>query len=97
MANEQLDARALLAKMEAERKAAQDNAKRAEEEYEAKSKALLAKLREQDLADVIAKCKMHGFTASDLRGALKTRGGKKSTPRKSAARKTTRRKSTKSA
>ncbi len=88
MATESTDPRTLLAKMEAERKAAQDKAKKAEEEYATKSKEILAKLREEDLADVRKKCELHGFTATDLRGVLKTRGGKKSTPRKSTARKT---------
>ena len=90
MTTDTQDPRELLAKMEAERNAAQERAKRAEEEYEEKSKELKAKLREADLADVIAKCKLHGFTQSDLRGALKTRGaGRKATPRKSTARKST--------
>lgn len=89
MATEQLDARQQLAKMEAELKAAQEKAQKAEEEFEAKSKELKAKLRADDLADVKAKCELHGFTATDLRGSLKTKGAKKSTPRKSAARKST--------
>lgn len=92
MATEQLDARQQLAKMEAEVKAAQDKAKKVEEDFEAKSKELKAKLREADLADVLEKVKLHGFTATDLRGALKTKGAKKATPRKSTARKTTARK-----
>ena len=79
-----------LAKLDAELKAAQDKAKKAQEEFDAKSKEILAKLREDDLADVIAKCKLHGFTATDLRGALKTKGGgRKTAARKSTARKTT--------
>ena len=94
MATEQLDARQQLAKMEAELKSAQDKAKKAEEDFEAKSKELKAKLRDDDLADVKAKCELHGFTATDLRGSLKTKGAKKATPRKSTARKTTARKST---
>lgn len=94
MATEQLDARQQLAKLQAEVIAAQEKAKKAEEDFEAKSKELKAKLREDDLADVIAKCKLHGFTATDLRTALKKRGARKSTPRKSTARKTTARKST---
>ena len=90
MATDTQDPRELLAKMEAERNAAQEKARKAEEEFEAKSKALLEKLRDADLADVIAKCKLHGFTATDLRGALKTKGGgRKTAARKSTARKTT--------
>lgn len=88
--------RELLAKMEAEEKAAREKADKLAEENAKKKEELLKKLRDDDLADVIAKCKLHGFTATDLRGALKTKG-KKTTPRKSTARKSTRRKSTKSA
>lgn len=90
MATDTQDPREQLAKLDAELKAAQDKAKKAQEEFDAKSKEILAKLREDDLADVIAKCKLHGFTATDLRGALKTKGG----GRKTAARKSTARKST---
>ena len=95
MATEQLDARQLLAKMEAEEQAAREKADKLAEDNAKKKEELLKKLRADDLADVIAKCKLHGFTATDLRGALKTKG-KKTTPRKSTARKSTRRKSAKS-
>ncbi len=88
------DPRALLAKMEAERKAALDEAEKAQKEYEEKSKELLAKLREADLADVLAKCELHGFTLTDVKKALRTKGAKKATPRKSTVRKTAARKST---
>jgi (p)ppGpp synthase/HD superfamily hydrolase len=67
-------------------KLAEENAKKKEE--------LLAKLCAADLEDVLAKVKMHGFTATDLRTALKKKGARKTTPRKSTARKTTARKST---
>ena len=90
MATEQLDARELLAKMEAEEKAAREKAEKLAEENAKKKEELLKKLRDADLADVIAKCKLHGFTATDLRGALKTKGGgRKTAARKSTARKTT--------
>lgn len=90
MATDTQNPREQLAKLDAELKAAQDKAKKAQEEFDAKSKEILAKLREDDLADVIAKCKLHGFTATDLRGALKTKGGgRKTAARKSTARKTT--------
>ena len=90
MATETLDPRELLAKMEAEEKAANDKAKKIAEDNAAKKKELLDKLREADLADVRAKCELHGFTATDLRGALKTKGGgRKTAARKSTARKTT--------
>lgn len=94
MPTEQLDPRQQLAKMEAEVKAAQDKAKKAEEDFEEKSKELKAKLREADLADVLAKCELHGFTLTDVKKGLRTKGAKKATPRKSTARKTTARKST---
>lgn len=94
MATDTQDPRELLAKMEAEVKAAQDKAKKAEEDYEEKSKELKAKLREADLADVIAKCELHGFTLTDVKKGLRTKGAKKATPRKSTARKSTARKST---
>jgi len=89
MATEQLDARQLLAKMEAEEQAAREKAEKLAIENAKKKEEILAKLRADDLADVIAKCKLHGFTATDLRGALKTKGAKKSTPRKSNTRKST--------
>lgn len=80
------DPRELLAKMEAEEQAARKKADELEQQNKERKEALLKKLREEDLADVIAKCKMHGFTATDLRGALKTKGvSAKSTPRKSSS------------
>jgi hypothetical protein len=92
MATEKLDPRAALAKMEAEETAARAAADKLAEENAAKRKELLESLREDDLKDVRKKCELHGFTATDLRGALKTKGAKKATPRKSTARKTTARK-----
>lgn len=91
-----LDARAQLAKMEAEMEAARKKAEDLEVANKAKRDALLKQLRESDLADVIAKCKMHSFTPTDLRGALKTKGAStKSTPRKSTkSRSSTRKKAT---
>lgn len=90
MATDTQDPRELLAKMEAEEKAAREKADKLAEENDKKRKELLDKLREADLADVIAKCKLHGFTATDLRGALKTKGGgRKTAARKSTGRKTT--------
>ena len=80
------DANDLLAKMEAEEEAARLKAEQLIEQNKAKKEELLKKLREDDLADVIAKCKRHGFTATDLRGALKTKGvSAKSTTRKSSS------------
>jgi hypothetical protein len=91
---EKLDPRAALAKMEAEETAARAAADKLEADNEKKRKELLASLKEADLADVLEKIKLHGFTATDLRGALKTKGAKKATPRKSSPRKTAARKST---
>jgi len=83
------DPRATLARMEAEEKAAREKADTLATDNAKKREELLAQLRADDLADVIAKCKMHGFSATDLRGALKVKGARKATPRKSAPRKTT--------
>ena len=94
MATEQLDPRAMLAKMEAEEKSAREKADKLAEENAKKKEELLAKLRAADLADVLEKVKLHGFTATDLRGALKTKGARKATPRKSTTRKNAARKST---
>jgi hypothetical protein len=91
---EKLDPRAALAKMEAEETAARAAADKLEADNEKKRKELLASLKEADLADVLEKIKLHGFTATDLRTALKKKGARKATPRKSTARKTTARKST---
>ena len=90
MTTEMQDTRTLLAKMDAEEKAAQEKAETLATENAKKREELLAQLRAADLVDVIEKCKMHGFTATDLRSALKVKaGGRKVVPRKSAARKTT--------
>lgn len=91
---EKLDPRAALAKMEAEETAARAAADKLEADNEKKRKELLASLKEADLADVLEKIKLHGFTATDLRTALKKKGARKATPRKSTARKTAARKST---
>lgn len=89
MSPETHDPRALLAKMEAEELAAREKADALEKGNADKRREILEQLRADDLADVIAKCKMHGFSATDLRGALKVKGARRATPRKSAARKTT--------
>jgi hypothetical protein len=89
-----LDPNAQLAKIEAEIEAARKKAEEVEAAGKEKREELLKQLRDKDLADVIAKCKRHGFTATDLRGALKTKGAStKSTPRKSTKSRTTRKKS----
>jgi hypothetical protein len=90
MTTEMQDARALLEKMEAEETAARAKADTLATENAKKREELLAQLRAADLDDVIAKCKMHGFTATDLRTALKTKGSaQRNTPRKSTPRKST--------
>ena len=91
---DKIDPRAALAKMEAEEKAVREAAEKLTEENDKKRKELLASLKEADLADVLEKIKLHGFTATDLRTALKKKGARKATPRKSTARKTAARKST---
>ena len=68
------DPRDLLAKMEAEEAAAQQRVEQLIGQNKAKKEEVLKQLRAIDLADVIAKCKRHRFTPTDLRGALKTKG-----------------------
>lgn len=94
MSTEKLDPRAALAKMEAEEKAARDAAEKLASDNDKKRKELLESLRAADLADVIAKCVMHGFTLTDVKKGLRTKRAKKVTPRKSAPRKNAARKST---
>ena len=89
MTAEKVNARELLAKMEAEEKAAKEKADKIAQDNDEKRKELLDGLRKEDLEDVLAKIKMHGFTATDLRGAIKTRGTRGKTPRKSTPRKST--------
>lgn len=88
MATEKIDPRAELAKMEAEEAAANEAAAKLTEKNEVKRKELKDSMRAADLADVREKCKLHSFTASDLRTFLKVKGAaKKATPRKSTTRK----------
>ena len=80
------DPRALLAKMEAEEAAAREKAEQLEEKNKEIRKALLEKVRDEDLKIVRDKCALHGFTPTDLRGVLKTKGvSAKSTTRKSTS------------
>lgn len=99
MATEKIDLDAELAKIDAEVNAAREKADALEKSSETRRKELLAKMREPDLETVKTLCARHGFTATDLRGYLKTKGGgKKPAAKKSAARKSTpRKKSSKSA
>jgi len=60
-------------------------AQRAQEELSAKIEALLKQTREEDLATTKRLIKTHGFTATDLKPELKTRGVTR-TPRKSVSR-----------
>jgi hypothetical protein len=68
------DPRAQLAKLEAEERVARENLERLTDDNAKKKRELLEALRAEDLADVRAKCVLHGFTATDLKGALKMRG-----------------------
>ncbi len=87
MATEKIDPRAALAKMDAEVAAAEAALLKLQTANEEKRKAMLDEIREADLEDVKAKCKLHGFTASDLRSVLKTKGARKTVARKSVPRK----------
>jgi hypothetical protein len=60
--------------MEAEERAARESFEKIVEQNAKKKRELLEELRAEDLADVRAKCVLHGFTATDLKGALKLRG-----------------------
>lgn len=60
-------------------------AQRAQEELAAKIEALLKQTREEDLATAKRLIKTHGFTTTDLKPELKTRGTTR-TPRKSTTR-----------
>ena len=83
------DPREILAKMAAEEEAARKKAEQLAEQNRVKREEILKKLRDDDLKIVRERCQLHGFTATDLRGALKTKGsGAKSTPRKSKSRST---------
>ena len=94
MATEKLDPRAALAKMEAEEKTVREAADKLIADNDKKRKEFLDSIREEDLAIVITKCELHGFTLTDVKKGLRTKGAKKATPRKSTARKTTARKTT---
>ena len=54
-----------------------------------KIKELKSKSKEEDLETVKSLCKLHGFTATNLRGCLKTKGSGKTegTKKKPAAKK----------
>lgn len=93
--SQQKDPHALLAQMLAEEEAARKKAEEIKTANEAKRKELLAQVREADLKTVREMCQLHGFTATDLRGFLKTRGGgaSKSTSRKSGAKRSSTRSS----
>ena len=67
------DIRSLLAKMEAEERSAREAAEQLVQDNAKKKADLLAKLRDEDLADVREKCRLHGFTATELKGYIKAR------------------------
>ncbi len=61
----------------------------AQEKQLAEEKAkLLAESKDADLETVRKLCKQHGFTATQLRGCLKSKGKTKATGEKTAAKKT---------
>jgi hypothetical protein len=60
-------------------------AQKEQAELTAKIEALLKQTRDEDLATAKRVIKTHGFTATELKPELKTRGATK-TPRKSAGR-----------
>lgn len=61
---------------------------KAQEENNAKIEALLKQTRDEDLVTAKRLIKTHGFTPTDLKPELKTRGaGRTPTPRKSTRRK----------
>lgn len=92
MTNDTQDPRALLAKMQADEKSAQEKLDKIKADNATKSAELLAQLRKTDLEDVLEKCKLHGFTATDLKSALKTKAVRKTAARKTPARKNASRK-----
>lgn len=96
MATTEVDARAALAKMEAEEKSAAETLAAMVKKNAEQRDALKKELRVADLKDVREKCEMHGFTATDLRGALKVKG-KKATPAKSARKPAAKKRATKAA
>jgi hypothetical protein len=79
--------------MSAEEEELRKKAEQVAKDNAEKRKELLEQLRAADLADVKEKCKLHGFTASELRGYIKTRGakgkttGSKTVVRRSSAKK----------
>jgi len=86
MAASNVDPRAAIAKMEAEEKAAAEALAALQTANATKVDALKKELREADLLDVKEKCKLHGFTVTDLRSVLKAKGARKTAARKSPAR-----------
>ena len=71
--NDTLDPRAELAKIQAETAAAKKKAEDTEKANAAREEELKKQLRGDDLQIVKELCRTHGFTATDLKGFLKTR------------------------
>lgn len=95
MTSEQLNPRELLAKLEAEEAAKREEFEKQAAANRAQRDELLKQMRQDDLDDVREKCRLHGFTQTDLRGFLKTKGGgKRASATKSVAKKSTARKAT---
>ena len=98
MATAQVDARAELAKMEAEEKTAAETLSAIQKKNAEQRDALKKELRVADLKDVREKCELHSFTATDLRGVLKVKGAaKKATPAKSPRKPAAKKRATKAA
>ena len=73
MSNSKNNVREILAQMEAEERAAQEAAERLIADNAKRKQELLEQLRVEDLADVREKCRLHGFTATELKGYIKAR------------------------
>lgn len=96
MTADKIDTREALAKMEAEEMAAAKALDAMQKANADKKAVMLKELRDADLADVKEKCKLHGFTASDLRSVLKTKGvGRKTVATKSPRKTTVKKRTTK--
>ena len=81
------DPRAVLAQMAAEEKVAADALAALQKKNAEQMDKLKAELRVADLEDVREKCKLHNFSATDLRGVLKTKGAAKKAPATKSPRK----------
>jgi hypothetical protein len=98
MATTEIDARAALAKMEAEEKTASETLVAIQKKNAEQRDALKKELRVVDLKDIREKCLYHEITATELRGVLKVKGAaKKATPAKSPRKPAAKKRATKAA